>query len=118
VLRPVFVEGVVFFVGHVGHGLLLFLFFEQRQERVPALHGMKHLQTPLINYIIHNFQQIRVIVKPYQQVFLALIFKYVIVLPVLYGMTDTRLSYAFMFECGRDAFDDGFHTASIPQKGE
>jgi hypothetical protein len=115
VFRPVFVKGIVFFISHIGHGSLLLLLFEQRQESISALHGMKYFQILLINYIIHNFQQICIIVKPYQQVFFRLIFKYIVVFPVQYGMTDISLSYA-MFERGRNTFDDDFHRVNITQK--
>jgi len=62
----------------------------------------------LINHIIQYFQQISIAVKSYQQVLFRVIFKYIIVFPVQYGMTDICLGLA-MFERGRNTFDDNFH---------
>jgi hypothetical protein len=74
---PVFIKSVIFFIGHVGHNFLLSV--EQRQKGISAFHGMEYLNVLLVNYIIHDFQQIGIAVKSYQQMLFRIVLKYIVI---------------------------------------
>jgi len=111
-LRPIFIQSIVFFISQIRHSFLLSV--EKREKCIPAFHCMEYPQIPLINYIIHYFQQISIAVKPYQQVFFIIVIKYIVISPVQYSVPYIFLSYA-MFESRGDTFDSNFHIFILTQ---
>jgi|GEM_PF-6379180 len=78
---------------------------------------MEYFQILLVNDIVHYFQQICITVKPYQEVFIGVVLKHIIILPVQNSISDICLSHA-MFECRWNKFDKNTHINSIKDNNE
>jgi hypothetical protein len=107
VFGVVFIQRVIFFISQIRHRFLLQV--KQTTKRIRAFHSMKHLDSLFIKNIIHNFQQMSITVKPYQQMLFRVVRKRVIVFPVQYSTPDIRFTYP-MLKRGRNTFNDNFHT--------
>jgi hypothetical protein len=83
------------------------------EKDAPALHRMKYDVGVIIKLIIHQFEQVAGTIETKSDVFVFVRFHGTVILVVLKGV-----AYVFSAdtvpERRRDAFDDDFHTSTIP----
>jgi hypothetical protein len=78
---------------------------------------MEHLNRLFVNYIVHNFQQIGIAVKPDEQMLRWIVILNVVIPPVQDCMADILPGDA-MLEGGRHKLNADFHTPTLPQKAQ